>query len=128
MRFALLILGSVAVLLLLAGGLITRAFVDDPAVTNTGGKLLLIFAFAQPAIAIAFTLAGALRGAGDTRAVMYIFAVSPWIMRVVLAYLFAIVLGWGVEGAWLGAVADMWVRAALIALRFRAGRWKTIRV
>ncbi|MHB8576587.1 MAG: MATE family efflux transporter [Dehalococcoidia bacterium] len=127
-RYALYILSAVAVLLVVAGGPITRIFIDDPAVTDTGRRLLLIFAFAQPAIAIAFTLAGALRGAGDTRAVMLIFAGSPWVMRVGLAFLFAIVFGWGVEGAWLGAVTDMWTRAALTALRFRLGRWKNIRV
>lgn len=127
-RFALIILCCVAVLLALFGGLITRVFIDDPSVTETGRKLLLIFAIAQPGIAIAFTLAGSLRGAGDTKAVMYIFAVSPWIMRVAFAYFFAIVLGWGVEGAWIGAVLDMWTRASLTALRFRQGRWKLIRV
>jgi putative MATE family efflux protein len=128
MRFALYILAGVALSLALFGGPITRAFVDDAAVTDAGRQLLLIFAVAQPAIAIAFTFAGSLRGAGDTRAVMVIFAVSPWILRVTLAYLFAIVLGWGVAGAWIGAVADMWVRAGLTFWRFRRGRWKTIRV
>ncbi len=127
-KYALYILCAIAVLLALFGGFVTRIFIDDPSVTETGRKLLLIFAIAQPGIAIAFTLAGALRGAGDTKAVMYIFAVSPWIMRVVFAYFFAIVLGWGVEGAWIGAVLDMWTRAALTALRFQRGHWKTIRV
>ncbi len=128
MRFALCMLGAVALLLALFGGPITGAFVSDPAVTSAGRRLLLIFAVAQPAIAIAFTFAGSLRGAGDTSAVMVIFAISPWVMRVTLAYLFAIVLGWGVGGAWIGAVADLWVRAGLTYLRFRRGRWKTIRV
>jgi Na+-driven multidrug efflux pump len=116
------------VTLALFGGPITRAFVDDPSVTADGRQLLLIFAVAQPAIALAFTFAGSLRGAGDTRAVMAIFAVSPWVMRVTLACLFTIVLGWGVCGAWLGAVADLWLRAGLTFWRFQRGRWKTIRV
>jgi len=128
LRFALLILVGVMVLLAGFGGPITHAFVDDAAVTHTGRNLLLIFAIAQPGIAIAFTFAGSLRGAGDTRAVMVIFAVSPWIMRCVLAYVFAVVLGWGVEGAWLGAVIDIWTRAILTFLRFRRGKWQMIRV
>jgi putative MATE family efflux protein len=127
-RIALAIQIGVALMLALFGGPITRIFIDDPTVTGTGRKLLLIFAVAQPGIAVGFTLAGALRGAGDTRAVMMIFAISPWIMRVILAYFFAVVLGWGIAGAWLGAVGDMWTRAALVALRFRRGHWKTIQV
>jgi len=127
-RYALAILCVVAVTLALFGGPITRVFIDDPAVTANGRRLLLVFAFALPAIAIAFTLAGALRGAGDTRTVMYIFALSPWLLRVPVAYCCAILLGWGVEGAWLGAVLDMWVRALLTGLRFRRGRWKAIYV
>jgi len=127
-RFAFIALSCVAVLLALFGGPITRAFIDDPAVTDVGRRLLMVFAVAQPAIAVTFTLSGALRGAGDTRAVMLISSVSPWLVRVVLAYFLAVVLGWGVAGAWLGAVADMWVRAILIAIRFQRGRWKAIRV
>jgi len=95
---------------------------------DIGAKLLFIFAFALPAIAISLTLGGALRGAGDTRAVLAIMAGATWIVRLIPAYIFAITLGLGVPGAWLAAVLDINVRAILMYLRFRRGRWKVLRV
>ncbi|MBY0457400.1 MAG: MATE family efflux transporter, partial [Gemmataceae bacterium] len=34
----------------------------------------------------------------------------------------------GLLGAWVAMCADLWVRGALLALRFASGRWKRIEV
>ncbi len=69
-----------------------------------------------------------LRGAGDTRIVLFIMAGSTWIVRLVPAYILAITLGLGVPGAWLAAILDINVRSLLMFLRFRQGKWKEIAV
>lgn len=97
-------------------------------VVDIGAKLLRVFAFALPGLAISTALAGALRGAGDTRAVMVIFAASAWAVRIPIAFVLAIPLGFGAAGAWVGAVADNSTRAAAIWARFHHGRWKSIAV
>ena len=38
------------------------------------------------------------------------------------------VFGLGAPGAWVGAVVENNVRGALVWLRFRGGRWKTMKV
>jgi Na+-driven multidrug efflux pump len=82
----------------------------------------------MPALAISMSLAGALRGAGDTRTVLGISALGLWGIRLVPAYLLAVVLGLGVAGAWGAAIMDINARGALMWLRFRQGKWKSIRV
>lgn len=131
MRYALIFMSTLALIFMLLGEQITSLFVggeDADKVINIGGDLIFIFAFAMPALAISLTLGGALRGAGDTRAVFYIMAGTTWIVRLVPAYLLAITFGLGVPGAWLAAILDINTRALLMWLRFRRGKWKAIRV
>jgi Na+-driven multidrug efflux pump len=58
--------------------------------------------------------------------VLLIMAGTTWLVRLAPAYLFAITFGLGVPGAWLAAILDIYVRAALMFLRFRRGKWKRI--
>ena len=126
--FALCTLICMGVLQFIFAPQIVRLFVDNPAVIDTGTKLLRVFAFALPAMGVHASLAGALRGAGDVRYVLGTFTFTAWGIRVPVAALMVIVLGLGAPFAWLAAVAENWTRAALILRRFRGGRWKTLRV
>ncbi len=107
---------------------IVRAFVDDPDVVHTGTNLLRVFAFALPALGIHSSLSGALRGAGDVRFVLGTFTFTAWGIRVPLAALMVIGFGLTAPFAWLAALTENWVRAALVLRRFRAGKWKHMRV
>ena len=103
-------------------------YTSDPSVQRLGEMSLVFIALTQPLQAISVVIASALRGAGDTRTTMVITSISVWAVRVGLGYLIGIVLGLGFFGVWLGWVADFTTRAVLIFLRFRSGRWKTLRV
>ncbi len=131
MRYSLVFMSAIAVVLMTLGGQITSLFVGGEnagAVVDIGRELMFIFAFALPGLAVSLSLSGSLRGAGDTRAVLYIMAGTTWIVRLVPAYLLAITFGLGVPGAWLAAIADINIRAAIMFLRFRRGKWKHIKV
>lgn len=128
-RWAVIFMSIMGVILMILGEPITTLFAPgEEEVIDMGRRLLFIFAFALPALAISMSLAGALRGAGDTRAVLGMSAFGLWGVRLVPAYLLAVVLGLGVEGAWLAAVMDINTRGVLMWLRFRQGKWKSIRV
>lgn len=103
-------------------------FIQEPEVIALGAQVLKIVAIAQPSLAVAMVLAGALRGAGDTKWVMYITIIGIWGFRLVLTYLFGMTLGLGLVGAWWAMVIDIVVRSLLVAWRFRGGRWKNILV
>jgi len=130
-RYSLVFMTGMGVLMMVFGGQITDVFVGGERadeVVDIGRKLLFIFAFALPGIAVSLCLGGALRGAGDTRVVLLIMAGSTWVVRLVPAYVLAIVLGLGVPGAWMAAVLDISTRSLLMLLRFRQGKWKEITV
>lgn len=131
MRYSLVFMSVLALIMMVFGSQIVGLFVggeDKAEVVDIGSELLFIFAFAMPGLAVSLTLGGALRGAGDTRAVLYIMAGTTWIVRLVPAYLLAITFGLGVPGAWIAAILDINTRAALMWLRFRLGKWKTLKV
>jgi putative MATE family efflux protein len=109
-------------------GWLVGLYTDDATVKQLGEMCMIFIAFGQPLLAIAVVLGSALRGAGDTRTVLVYTFVGIWIVRVGLAYLFGIVLGWGLFGVWLGWMADFITRATLVFLRFRAGQWKELRI
>jgi putative MATE family efflux protein len=127
-RIAFVMMAAMGVTLMVFGGPITRLFINDDDVVDIGRKLLLIFGVALPALSVSLSLGGALRGAGDTRAVLAIMSIGVWVVRLAPAYLLAVVVGLGVPGAWMAAVADINTRAFLMFLRFRQGKWKSIKV
>lgn len=122
------VMTGMAVVLAAVSPLAARLFVRDPAVIATAGELLRIFALGMPAIGLHATVAGALRGAGDVRYPLAATTVTTWLIRIPAAWVFAVTIGWGAPGAWIGAVLDNAVRAALILPRFASGRWKRARV
>jgi putative MATE family efflux protein len=107
---------------------ILRIFTDDPAVLAAGAIVIQMSAVQQPVLAASFVFSGALRGAGDTRATMLITVTSIWGLRLLLAYVFGILLGWGLFGAWLAIWCDFAFRSTMFYLRFRGGKWQTLRV
>jgi putative MATE family efflux protein len=103
-------------------------FIDDPEVVRVGALGLKIWACAMPGMATNQSLAGGLRGAGDTRWVFLLTTIGMWTMRVGGGALMVFVLHLGAPGAWIGAVLDHSIRAILIWWRFAGGKWQTIQV
>jgi Na+-driven multidrug efflux pump len=54
--------------------------------------------------------------------------IGIWLIRDAVGFLMGIVFGLGLFGVWIGWIADFALRALLVYLRFRAGKWKTLRV
>jgi len=127
--FAIIALSTMAVVQFVVAPYAVQAFIrDDPAVADTGTRLLRVFAIALPGMGIHSSLSGVLRGAGDVRFVLFTFTFTAWGVRVPIAALMVIVLGLSVPFAWIGAVTENWVRAALVQRRFQRGAWKQLRV
>ncbi|MEW6545418.1 MAG: MATE family efflux transporter [Bacillota bacterium] len=107
---------------------LARMYTTDPQVTALASSALRIAAVSQPGLALYAVLAGALRGAGDTRWPLYLTLVGIWGVRLSLGYLGAIILPLGLYGIWGAIACDQWTRAILVTFRFRSRRWQTIRV
>lgn len=126
--FAMVIMGTLGFSFFLFGPQIMALFIEDADVISQGSAALKVMAFALPLIGIANTLAGGLRGAGDTKWVMWAFMFSMWCIRLPIAYLLSTVIGLGLPGAWVGAGIDMSTRGLLAWWRFAQGTWKSIKV
>jgi len=103
---------------------LARFMIDDAEVVRLTVVFIYILGSVQPLMAIEYALGGALRGAGDTR--FPLLAVFSGLIgaRVTLASLFA----WRhlpVEWIFAALIADYVVKATMLTLRFRSGRWRS---
>jgi putative MATE family efflux protein len=103
-------------------------FTNADAVVIAGAGALAVVGLGQPAQAAIFALGGGLRGAGDTRFPLMVSLVNWFVVRLPLAYVLAFPLGLGLTGIWVGVTVDYFVRAVLLAVRFRSGAWARVRV
>ncbi len=99
-------------------------FTPDARAIELAMRCLRQVAYIQPIQVIAWILAGALRGAGDTKWPFYITALGNWLIRTLGGYLCICVFHLGLPEAVLCACADSVARTIFTWLRFRLGRWQ----
>lgn len=102
---------------------LARVFTDDASVLAEMGPFMLTLALTQPLLGFHFTVAGALRGAGDTVTPLLAAAIGNWAFRVPLAWAFSHA-GWPVTWMWIALVFDHAARAAWVGTVFVRGRWQ----
>lgn len=100
----------------------------DPMIIQNASAALKIIALVQPFQSSQFILAGGLRGAGDTFWPLVSTFIGIILVRVVLAYIFVNILGYGLIGAWMAVFVDQLVRWLFVYMRFRTGKWKYIKI
>jgi putative MATE family efflux protein len=127
-QIAALVMTSIGLTFIAAPQVLIQLFSEDAAVIRAAVGPLRIIGFVQPLLAAAYVFPGALRGAGETRFPMIVTTMAIWAVRVPLALLFGLVLGWGLAGAWAGIAVDLVLRGGVTFLRFRGGRWKSVEV
>ncbi len=115
-------------LLIFGGTWIMSILTNDKEVISLGAKYLLLMGFAQIPLEMGGVINGVLRGAGDTKWVMYIQAIGMWLLRIPLSYLLGIRFGFGIMGVWWAMTIDLFVRFFLVVWRYRLGKWKTMQV
>ncbi len=97
---------------------------SNPSVLKETVRYLRYNMVSEPFMALSSILGGGLQGAGDTRGTMRIIIIAMWVIRLPLAYLLAVVLGYGAPGVWTAMVISMVIQSILMSYRFRHGLWK----
>ncbi len=140
-RSALIWMSIMGVVFFFYGETILRIFTDDPELLRLGSDAMKVIAFSQPPLALAFVLAGSLRGAGDVRFPMVVTTVAVWLVRLptgaflglnVVCIPFTSIcmpgFGLGLPGIYGALIVESTLRAVLMYRRFRGGKWQTMKV
>jgi MATE family, multidrug efflux pump len=113
--------GAFAVVMLSLAGVLPRIFTSDASVLDEAALLWPLFALMQPLNGAVFALDGILIGASDGPFLAISMAVA---FAACASVLVATLAGdWGIRGVWTALVVLILVRLALMAARFRRGRW-----
>lgn len=103
-------------------------FTDDPAIFAAGGMIMAIDFAVEATRAINHISEYALNANGDVKTPLITATVSAWCCNVLLSYVFAVVLGWGLIGLWLAMIVDEAFKATVYLLRWKSGRWQLIKI
>ncbi len=127
-RTGMIISVIMGIVFIIWGGKIVSLYSDDVTVIEKGAKIMMLVGFIQPFQSSQFILAGALRGAGDTKATAIITFITVLIVRPGLAILLVNFMHLGLEGAWVAFAADQLLRSLFVLLRYSSGKWKSIKI
>jgi putative MATE family efflux protein len=119
-----LLMSFMAVIIFIWAERFASLVTNDPLVLDETARYLRINMLSEPFMAISSVLGGGLQGAGDSRGAMWVIVIAMWFIRLPLAYLLTLVLGYGATGAWVAMISSMMVQGLLMAMRFRKGKWK----
>ena len=117
-----------AVFALFGGVLIRTVFNAEAEVAALGHKMLILAAFFQAFDAVNIICMGALRGAGDTRWMMYMTFFMSYFVFVPLALLFGVYLDGGAFGSWIGATIFIVLLSGVLFRRFQGETWRDINI
>jgi Na+-driven multidrug efflux pump len=121
------LMGFMGLLFITCGTFLARLFSDDPEVVRQAGTCLFITGFVQLPFASGIVFGSALRGAGDTKAVMLLNLSSILLIRclgvLIVGHLFH-----NLTIVWIVLCSELSVRGTLMYLRFRWGPWTQTQV
>jgi putative MATE family efflux protein len=89
-------------------------------------KYIYISMISEPFMAWGIILGGGLNGAGDTRSVMIRVALSVWLIRVPLSYIFVVLFGFGPVAVWWSMNISQFVQAFLMSKRYFGREWLSV--
>lgn len=96
---------------------------SDPIVIQESVKYIYISMISEPFMAWGIILGGGLIGAGDTRSVLIRVALSVWLIRIPLAYIFVVLLGFGAVSVWWSMNISQFVQAFVMSKRYFNREW-----
>jgi Na+-driven multidrug efflux pump len=121
-RLAILTATLMAVLGAILRSPLAHLFSQDTEMITILIPFMLAMCICQPPLQLHFTLAGAHRGAGDTWTPLVSSMVGTWLLRVLLASIFA-KLSMPIIWIWFAIFADHLLRAVWLTWAFSRGKW-----
>ncbi len=120
---AVVLMSSFGLVMIFAGEFLTAIISQEPVHAELVPELLYIAGIMQIFFAIMMVLRQALKGTGDTLWTFLITSFSSWCIRLPMAWILGVQLGYGLVGVWYALCGEMAIRALLFYCRFKHGGW-----
>ncbi len=117
------VVSILTIIMLFNARIIASTLSQNGIVINETVKYLSICLISEPIMAWGVILSGGLNGAGDTKSVMIRVALSVWLVRIPLCYIFGVLLEFGAVAVWWSMNASLLVQAILISRRYFRKKW-----
>jgi len=127
MKYAIGLMFFLSFFMIFTPEMIVALFTTDAQTIEEASLYLKIVGLSQIPLAISFVLAGALRGAGDSKRTLRISLTSLWLVRIIPAFM----LTWYFEDViwvYIAMISDTFVKAFFMWRAFNKGEWKRIKV
>ena len=100
----------------------------DPVVVEIGVQLLRVLSVSGLLIAVALTFTGGLQGTGDTKSPLYISIISQIVVPLGICFIIKQTSTLDPIDIWIAILCGHATRCVLSVVRFKQGKWRTIRV
>lgn len=108
--------------------LLIKIFIKEKDTIFLGSRCLMVASIEQPFMGISMILAGAMKGAGDTKTPFKVSLISSWVIRIPLMYLAIFVLRLNVVYVWV-VTAIQWIFDGSVIFYFfkhKSKKWDEI--
>ncbi|MDH5603236.1 MAG: MATE family efflux transporter [Cyclobacteriaceae bacterium] len=127
-RYNMYFLGAVSLVFILLAESIVSLFTREPEVIKYGAIALQYIGFGYVFYSYGMVISQAFNGAGDTRTPTIINFFCFWLFEVPLAYLLAIVFGFGPKGIFTAIALAVVLLAVVSIILFKQGKWKHTKI
>jgi putative MATE family efflux protein len=127
-KYNAIFMGTVSLVYLIFAKSIISWFNATPSVVENGALCLQVIAAGYIFYAYGMVVSQAFNGAGDTKTPTKINLISFWLFQLPLAYVAAMVLGWGAKGVFMAITLAEVLLAIIAMVWFKKGKWKQVQV
>lgn len=117
---------GVTVVLFLFAEPLFGVFTQDPRIIALGKQILFVEIFLEIGRCFNIVLVRNLQAVGDVKLTVSVGIASQWIIAVGVAWLLSVPAELGLVGIWIAFAIDENVRAVILYLRWKHGKWKKL--
>ena len=127
-KYNAIFMGFVSLLFLVAAEFFVGIITTEPAVVKISVLALRIVSLGYIFYGIGMVMMNAFNGAGDSRTPTWVNLFWFWVFQIPLAYLVAVVLGWGPKGVFISIVVTETCITITSMILFKRGKWKLVKI
>jgi len=125
--YAVAFLAGVSIVFIVFGRQLLALFIPDAAVIGEGYRYLFAISIFEVFLGAEVIMEGAFTGAGDTRP-PFLISFPLTLLRIPMAYLFSIALGYGVAAIWWVISVSTLLKGVLMFAWFSRGHWQSVKI